>query len=216
VAIHLSQAVNLTERLGFDGPAHKSNSALLSAQSVSLGQLHRAARLRLARAPDSSHQYYRRSSKARDDIARAFNRPSCGAWGIEPCLRSYPGAEDRNNRNGISVAAPIGGGIAGHRHFDRPTLLPPQVGSRSARQCAQSRGETLRGDPRGRGQTMCCAIRRASVPVNPAASRSPNTSAGSRRLPPGGGVFATVLSPWTAIASRGAARRCSLQAPPRS
>ena len=72
VAIHLSQAVNLTERLGFDGPAHKSNSNLYPPnrfRSVNCTELHDYDWLV---PPDSSHQYYRRSSKARDDIARAF------------------------------------------------------------------------------------------------------------------------------------------------
>ena len=72
VAIHLSQAINLTERLGFDGPAQKSNSALYPPnrfRSVDCTELHDYDWLV---PPDSSHQYYRRSPKARDDIARAF------------------------------------------------------------------------------------------------------------------------------------------------
>jgi len=73
VAIYLSQAVNLTERLGFDGPAHKSNTTLYPPnrfRSIDCTELHDYNSIV---PPDSSHQYYRRSPKARDDIARAFS-----------------------------------------------------------------------------------------------------------------------------------------------
>jgi esterase/lipase superfamily enzyme len=73
VAMYLSQAVNLTERLGFDGPAHKSNPTLYPPnrfRSVNCTDLND---YNFAVPPDSSHQYYRRSPKARDDIARALS-----------------------------------------------------------------------------------------------------------------------------------------------
>jgi esterase/lipase superfamily enzyme len=72
-AMYLSQAVNLTERLGFDGPAHKSNPTLYppnrfrSVNCTELNDYNSVVPL------DSSHTYYRRSAKARDDIARAFS-----------------------------------------------------------------------------------------------------------------------------------------------
>ncbi len=76
VAIYLSQAVNLNERLGHEGPAQKSNHTLYPPnrfRSVSCTDLND---YNLIIPPDSSHQYYRRSPKARDDIARAFTGQS--------------------------------------------------------------------------------------------------------------------------------------------
>src|SRR5215472_4759720 len=72
VAMYLSQAINLTERLGFDGPAHKSNQTQYPPnrfRSINCTELNDYNSIV---PPDSSHQYYRRSPKARDDIARAF------------------------------------------------------------------------------------------------------------------------------------------------
>ena len=72
VAMYLSQAINLTERLGFDGPAHKFNIALYAPirfRSINCTDLND---YNSTVPPDASHQYYRRSPKARDDIARAF------------------------------------------------------------------------------------------------------------------------------------------------
>ena len=73
VAMYLSQAVNLTERLGFDGPAHKSNQTQYPPnrfRSIKRTELRDYDRFV---PPDSTHQYYRRSPKARDDIARALS-----------------------------------------------------------------------------------------------------------------------------------------------
>src|SRR5437016_656019 len=59
VPIHLSQAINLTERLGFEGPAHRSNSTLYppnrfrSVDRTDLDDYNSVI------PPDSSHQYYR-------------------------------------------------------------------------------------------------------------------------------------------------------------
>jgi esterase/lipase superfamily enzyme len=72
VAMYLSQAINLTERLGFDGPAQKSNTTVYPPnqfRSINCTELNDYNSIT---PPDSSHQYYRRSPKARDDIARAF------------------------------------------------------------------------------------------------------------------------------------------------
>jgi hypothetical protein len=72
VAMYLSQAINLTERLGFDGPSHKSNTTQYPPnrfRSINCTDLNDYDSIH---SPDSSHQYYRRSPKARDDIARAF------------------------------------------------------------------------------------------------------------------------------------------------
>jgi len=72
VAMYLSQAINLTERLGFDGPAHKSDRSKYPPErfrSVNCTELNDYDRVD---PPDSSHQYYRRSRKARDDIAQAL------------------------------------------------------------------------------------------------------------------------------------------------
>ena len=72
VAMYLSQAVNLTERLGFNGPAHKSNATEYPParfRSINCSDLNDYNSVVPA---DSSHQYYRRSPKARDDIAGAL------------------------------------------------------------------------------------------------------------------------------------------------
>src|ERR1700730_437801 len=148
VAMYLSQAINLTERLGFDGPAHKFNTALYppnrfrSINCTDLNDYNSTV------PPDASHQYYRRSPKARDDIARAFtgqpvapgNRTSFKlvprSRGSQRSERHIRRRADRRQRGGPS---PL-----------RSRALPPQVGPRSARRCAQSRGETLRRDPRRR------------------------------------------------------------------
>jgi len=71
--MYLSQAINLTERLGFDGPAHKSNQTQYPPnrfRSINCTELRDYDRFV---PPDSTHQYYRRSPKARDDIARALS-----------------------------------------------------------------------------------------------------------------------------------------------
>jgi len=73
VAMYLSQAVNLTERLGFDGPAHKSNATLYPPNRFRSVDCTELKDYNSIVPPDSSHQYYRRSPKARDDIARAFS-----------------------------------------------------------------------------------------------------------------------------------------------
>ena len=72
VAMYLSQAINLTERLGFDGPAHKSNTTLYPPNRFRSVDCTDLDDYNSVIPPDSSHQYYRRSPKARDDIARAF------------------------------------------------------------------------------------------------------------------------------------------------
>ena len=72
VAIILSQAINLTERLGFDGPSHKSNQTQYPPNRFRSINCTELKDYNSIVPPDSSHQYYRRSPKARDDIARAF------------------------------------------------------------------------------------------------------------------------------------------------
>ena len=72
VAMFLSQAINLTERLGFDGPANKSSPTQYPPnrfRSINCTELNDYNSIV---PPDSSHQYYRHSPKARDDITRAF------------------------------------------------------------------------------------------------------------------------------------------------
>jgi len=70
--MYLSQAINLTERLGFDGPAHKANTTLYPPNRFRSINCTDLDDYNAIVPPDSSHQYYRRSPKARDDIARAF------------------------------------------------------------------------------------------------------------------------------------------------
>src|SRR4029077_3014320 len=72
VAGYFSPAINLTESLGFDGPANKSSPTQYPPnrfRSINCTDLNDYDSIH---PPDSSHQYYRRSPKARDDIARAF------------------------------------------------------------------------------------------------------------------------------------------------
>src|SRR3984893_5871039 len=69
VAMFLSQAINLTERLGFDGPANKSSptqyppNRFRSINCTDLNDYNSIV------PPDSSHQYYRRSPQAREHHA---------------------------------------------------------------------------------------------------------------------------------------------------
>lgn len=76
IAMGLSMAVNRNKRLGYDGPVHKQDSAAYpraTFRSVDCTEVFDFSSLI---PPDATHQYYRRSKKVREDIAKLMgNEP---------------------------------------------------------------------------------------------------------------------------------------------
>ena len=73
IAMYLSVAINLVERIGFNGPDDKSNPAKFPPAQFGIIDCTNVADYNLADPPDASHQYYRRSKKVRDHIAAVMN-----------------------------------------------------------------------------------------------------------------------------------------------
>ena len=72
IALYLSIAVNLVNRLGHEGPLHKADAALFPPSRFRILNCAEVNDYNLWNPPDASHQYYRRSQKVRADIARAM------------------------------------------------------------------------------------------------------------------------------------------------
>jgi esterase/lipase superfamily enzyme len=72
VALYLSVAVNFIQRLGHEGPMHKTDAALYPPTRFRILDCAEVNDYNLWNPPDASHQYYRRSPKVRADIARAM------------------------------------------------------------------------------------------------------------------------------------------------
>jgi esterase/lipase superfamily enzyme len=73
VAMYLSLGVNLVERIGFAGPDDKSDPVPFPPDKYRILDCSHLDDYNLAFPPDASHQYYRRSRKARNDIAAVMN-----------------------------------------------------------------------------------------------------------------------------------------------
>jgi esterase/lipase superfamily enzyme len=79
IAMYLSFAVNLINRLGHEGPKQKANPAEFDPARYRILDCAEVGDYDLAIPPDASHQYYRRSRKVRADIAAAMGEdPSVG------------------------------------------------------------------------------------------------------------------------------------------
>jgi esterase/lipase superfamily enzyme len=72
VAMYLSQAINLTFRLGFNGPDEKNDTARYPANTFRILDCTEVEDFDPLNPPDATHQYYRRSAKVRTDIAAAM------------------------------------------------------------------------------------------------------------------------------------------------
>lgn len=76
VAMYLSFAVNLTPRIGYEGPEHKADPTRFDPARYRIADCTEVGDYNLVDPPDASHQYYRRSHKGRSDIAAAMaNNP---------------------------------------------------------------------------------------------------------------------------------------------
>jgi esterase/lipase superfamily enzyme len=73
VAMYLSLGVNLIERIGFAGPDDKSDPKRFPPAKFRILDCAHLDDYNIAFPPDASHQYYRRSPKARADIAALMN-----------------------------------------------------------------------------------------------------------------------------------------------
>jgi esterase/lipase superfamily enzyme len=69
VAMYLSQAINLTFRLGFNGPDEKTNTTDYPTRMFRILDSTHVADFDALNPPDATHQYYRRSKIVRADIA---------------------------------------------------------------------------------------------------------------------------------------------------
>jgi len=69
VAMYLSQAINLTFRLGFNGPDEKSDTTHYPTKMFRILDCTEVEDFDAVNPPDATHQYYRRSVKVRVDIA---------------------------------------------------------------------------------------------------------------------------------------------------
>jgi esterase/lipase superfamily enzyme len=72
VAMYLSTTVNLSARLGFDGPDDKSDTGRYPTAKFRLLDCTEVADFDLFSPPDATHQYYRRSNIVRADIVAAM------------------------------------------------------------------------------------------------------------------------------------------------
>jgi len=76
IAMYLSMAVNLIERIGFKGPDDRSNTDRFPPDRFRFMNCAEVNDYNLADPPDASHQYYRRSLKVRDDIVATMGSNS--------------------------------------------------------------------------------------------------------------------------------------------
>jgi len=68
VTMYLSTTINLSRRLGFDGPEDKTDHASYPLNTFRLIDCTEVNDFNLLDPPDATHQYYRRSKKVRTDI----------------------------------------------------------------------------------------------------------------------------------------------------
>jgi esterase/lipase superfamily enzyme len=88
VAMTLSMAINLTARIGFDGPSDKNDAQIYPPaptagragfRIVSCSQVRDYS---WTEPPDATHQYYRRSPKVKQDIASVMGGTALPAGGV--------------------------------------------------------------------------------------------------------------------------------------
>jgi len=72
VAMYLSQAINLSRRLGFDGPDDKRDQTQYPTAMFRIVDCTEVRDFDPLSPPDATHQYYRRSKIVRSDIAAAM------------------------------------------------------------------------------------------------------------------------------------------------
>jgi hypothetical protein len=72
VAMYLSQAINLSRRLGFDGPNDKRDQTQYPTAMFRIVDCTEVRDFDPLSPPDATHQYYRRSKIVRSDIAAAM------------------------------------------------------------------------------------------------------------------------------------------------
>ena len=72
VAMYLSQAINLSRRLGFDGPDDKRDPTRYPTAMFRIVDCTEVKDFDPLSPPDATHQYYRRSRIVRTDIAAAM------------------------------------------------------------------------------------------------------------------------------------------------
>ena len=82
VAMYLSQAINLTFRLGFDGPDEKANTTDYPTAMFRILDCTDVEDFDALNPPDATHQYYRRSKIVRADIASCMADDSNPAGGL--------------------------------------------------------------------------------------------------------------------------------------
>ena len=82
VAMYLSQAINLTFRLGFDGPDEKTDQAHYPTAMFRILDCTEVKDFEALNPPDATHQYYRRSKIVRADIAACMAGDPAKAGGL--------------------------------------------------------------------------------------------------------------------------------------
>jgi len=73
VAMYLSTTLNLTQRLGFDGPTNKHDESVFPKSVFRIVDCTDVSDYDHLKPPDATHQYYRRSKWVRADIAGVFS-----------------------------------------------------------------------------------------------------------------------------------------------
>jgi esterase/lipase superfamily enzyme len=82
VAMYLSQAINLSLRLGFEGPDDKRDQTQYPPAMFRILDCTEVGDFDLISPPDATHQYYRRSKRVRGDIAAAMAGKPSPAGGL--------------------------------------------------------------------------------------------------------------------------------------
>jgi len=82
IALYLSFAVNLTPRIGHEGPQHKADPARFHPARYRIADCAGVSDYNLTIPLDASHQYYRRSRTVRTDIAAAMANDSSVQGGL--------------------------------------------------------------------------------------------------------------------------------------
>jgi esterase/lipase superfamily enzyme len=82
IAMYLSFAVNLTPRIGHEGPQHKADPGEFDPARYRIADCAEVGDYDLFNPPDASHQYYRRSKKVRADIAAVMNKDPGAQGGL--------------------------------------------------------------------------------------------------------------------------------------
>jgi hypothetical protein len=82
VTMYLAAALNLNERLGFDGPDHKHDPTRYPPGKFRIVDVTPVSDFDIFNPPDATHQYYRRSKIVRADIAATMRGDPPSAGGL--------------------------------------------------------------------------------------------------------------------------------------